>query len=256
MLSGRSTLAAPARRSSATAQRLAQQCSRLGRGAVRGAIGDFSWPPAPGPVTSPEGASRTESQFLRTQLRVRGSMGCHRTREIAWRAAGRRRGGGRPQMPRLGLATEQDWANLNTSDDSAICALGDRVLFDVVVPRIPSRPITSGGPRRELRPLRRPLRRPLASQVVARIPPGARHAVAAHASCRRGRAYHQRRRAGMHSRPLVGWPCYEPTARAQASAREGGETPTSARPAAARQRAARTASGASGATGHTCCNLL
>ena len=93
-------------------------------------------------------------------------------------------------MPRLGLATEQDWANLNTSDDSAFCALGDRVLFDVVVPRIPSRPITSGGPRRELRPLRRPLRRPLASQVVARIPPGARHAVAAHASCRRGRAYH------------------------------------------------------------------
>ena len=159
-------------------------------------------------------------------------------------------------MPRLGLATEQDWANLNTSDDSAICALGDRVLFDVVVPRIPSRPITSGGPRRELRPLRRPLRRALAIQVVARIPPGARHAVAAHASCRRGRAYHQRRRAGMHSRPLVGWPCYEPTARAQASAREGGETPTSARPAAARQRAARTASGASGATGHTCCNLL
>ena len=118
------------------------------------------------------------------------------------------------------------------------------------------RPITSGGPRRELRPLRRPLRRALAIQVVARIPPGARHAVAAHASCRRGRAYHQRRRAGMHSRPLVGWPCYEPTARAQASAREGGETPTSARPAAARQRAARTASGASGATGHTCCNLL
>ena len=118
------------------------------------------------------------------------------------------------------------------------------------------RPITSGGPRRELRPLRRPLRRALAIQVVARIPPGARHAVAAHASCRRGRAYHQRRRAGMHSRPLVGWPCYEPTARAQASAREGGETPTSARPAAARQHAARTASGASGATGHTCCNLL
>ena len=45
------------------------------------------------------------------------------------------------------------------------------------------RPITSGGPRRELRPLRRPLRRALAIQVVARIPPGARHALAAHASC-------------------------------------------------------------------------
>ena len=38
-------------------------------------------------------------------------------------------------MPPSQLATENDWENLNTGKNSAICSLGDRVLFDVVVPR-------------------------------------------------------------------------------------------------------------------------
>ena len=66
-------------------------------------------------------------------------------------------------MPRLGLATEQDWANLNTSDDSAICALGDRVLFDVVVPRHASQPPDH---------FRRPAARAAAAAAPAAAPVG------------------------------------------------------------------------------------